>query len=123
MLDKEKWINRINANEYLPGFYAGMISLPDSGDATVVVGTDEDGYEHVSVAPTNQRKLPSWDDMCYVKNIFWDEEEECYQIMPKKSEYVNIKKNCLHLWKPIGYELKDLVRMDARCWYCGGKRV
>lgn len=29
--------------------------------------------------------------------------------LSNKSEYVNMSKNCLHLWKPIGHELGELV--------------
>ena len=47
--------------------------------------------------------------MCVLKDIFFDDEEEVYQIHPKKSEYVNQQENCLHLWKPIGHELGELV--------------
>lgn len=64
-----------------------------------VVGFDEDGWEHVSVAPYNQKRTPSWDDMCVIKQVFWKDEEACIQIHPKKSDYVNIKENCLHIWR------------------------
>ena len=67
---------------------------------TVVWGNDEDGFEHVSVCPYNHSITPSWDDMCAVKNIFFEDEEIALQIHPKKSEYVNIMQNCLHLWRP-----------------------
>lgn len=67
---------------------------------SVVWGNDEDGWEHVSVSPYNESVTPSWDDMCQVKDIFFDDEEIAIQIHPKKSEYVNAMKNCLHLWRP-----------------------
>ena len=108
MKEHSEWKDRIGETEFFFNTYSGWINLPDVGMASVVVGANEDGMEHVSVAPVNKHKLPTWNDMCYVKNIFWDDEEEAYQIMPKKSEYVNIKGNCLHLWKPIGKELRDL---------------
>ena len=48
--------------------------------------------------------------MCELKDMFFDDEEEAYQIMPKKSEYVNLKDNCLHLWRPSnGKTLNDLI--------------
>ncbi len=47
--------------------------------------------------------------MCTLKDIFFDDEEEAYQIHPKKSQYVNGVENCLHLWKPIGHEIDELV--------------
>jgi len=71
---------------------------------TVVFGFDEDGWEHVSVSPY-KGKLPTWNDMCEIKDIFWNDEEVVIQIHPKKSEYVNIMNNCLHLWRHKYVEL------------------
>ena len=54
--------------------------------------------------------MPSWEDMATLKEIFFDEEEEAYQIMPKHSEYVNIHDRCLHLWRPKnGKTLNDVA--------------
>lgn len=78
---------------------------------SVVFSNNEGGYEHVSFAPYSG-KIPKWDDMCELKELFWDCEEEVYQIMPKKSQYVNIKDNCLHLWRPCnGKTLEDLIKI------------
>ncbi len=59
------------------------------------------GWEHVSVSPYNHRCIPSWEDMCYIKNLFWNEDESVVQYHPAASEYVNQMPNCLHLWKPV----------------------
>lgn len=87
----------------------GLIKLPDCGTCSVMFGENEDGWEHVSVSPKHKYNIPTWNDMCVLKDIFFDDEEEVYQIHPKKSEYVNLSENCLHLWKPIGRELGELV--------------
>ena len=71
---------------------------------SVVFGFNENGWEHVSVSPYGG-KTPSWDDMCEIKDMFWDDEEEVIQIHPKKSKYVNIVDNCLHLWRHKEIEL------------------
>lgn len=71
---------------------------------SVVFGFNEDGWEHVSVSPYGG-KMPTWDEMCEIKDIFWEDEEEVIQIHPKKSEYVNIVDNCLHLWRKSDMEL------------------
>lgn len=57
------------------------------------------GWEHVSVHRTNG-KMPTWEEMCGIKDIFFEDEETVVQYHPKKSEYVNIHKSCLHLWRP-----------------------
>lgn len=96
------------------GGYAGMIKLPDCGTCSVVWGYNEYGYEHVSISPVKKYRTPSWDDMAMLKDIFFDPEEEAYQIMPRHSEYVNLKGNCLHLWRPTnGKRLDDVVRIKA----------
>lgn len=92
--------------------FSCYVKLPDCGTSKAVFGYNEDGYEHVSVVPKHKFRIPSWDDMARLKEIFFDDEEEAYQIMPKKSEYVNIHERCLHLWRPVnGKQLDDLVKM------------
>ena len=89
--------------------YAAYLRM-NGFEYTVEFGYNEDGYEHVSISPVNSHRMPSWDDMSRLKNIFFYPEEEAYQIMPKKSEYVNVKGNCLHLWRPAnGRVLQELV--------------
>ena len=61
------------------------------------------GWEHLSVS--KHRQLPTWDELCYMKRIFWDDDECCVQYFPAASEYVNNHPNCLHIWKPIGIEI------------------
>lgn len=59
----------------------------------------DDNWEHVSVS---SKKTPTWDEMCYVKQLFFDDEDLVVQYHPPKSEYVNISKTCLHLWRYKG---------------------
>lgn len=88
---------------------SAFVKLPDCGTCSVIWGNNEDGYEHVSVSPKKKFNMPTWNDMCALKDMFFKDDEEVYQIHPKKSEYVNVVENCLHLWKPIGHELNELV--------------
>lgn len=60
-------------------------------------------WEHVSVSTQNH--IPTWDQMCFVKNLFWDVEDSVIQFHPPKSRYVNQYQNCLHLWRPIGFTI------------------
>jgi hypothetical protein len=60
---------------------------------------DEYGWEHVSVSV--QHRTPNWDEMCFVKDLFWREDECVMQLHPAKSEYINCHPNCLHLWMPM----------------------
>lgn len=108
-------IEEIMKNEYVWGLkhfangqYRGFVKLPECGSCSIVIGISESGMEHVSVSPIRMRKLPSWDDMCRLKDICWKPDEECYQIHPAESEYVNLMQNCLHIWRPAdGRRLGD----------------
>lgn len=91
------------------GGLMGLITLPDCGTATLVCGFDESGYEHVSIAPTRSNKMPTWKDMATLKDVFWEGEEEAFQLHPKKSKYVNIKDNCLHLWAIPNRSIDELA--------------
>lgn len=75
---------------------------------TVVFGANEEGWEHVSVSHFNKRKLPSWEDMQRVKEMFWKPDETVVQIHPAEEYYVHgvegiwDDSNVLHLWRPVG---------------------
>jgi len=55
-----------------------------------------EGWQHVSVSTS--RRNPNWEEMCWVKDLFWDEEDCVVQFHPPKSVYKNVCKHCLHLW-------------------------
>ena len=63
------------------------------------------GWEHVSVSIPGQPRCPTWDEMCAVKDLFWDPEETVVQFHPPKSQYVNCHPYTLHLWRPTEVEL------------------
>jgi hypothetical protein len=56
------------------------------------------GWEHVSVS--TPRRPPNWQEMCFVKDLFWADDECVMQLHPPKADYVNNHPHCLHLWKP-----------------------
>lgn len=62
------------------------------------------GWEHVSVTVSVGRdtRMPTWEEMCFVKKKFWSDEEAVIQFHPPASEYVNNHAHCLHLWKCVG---------------------
>lgn len=61
------------------------------------------GFEHCSVSmPT---RCPSWEQMCAIKDAFWNDDEVCMQLHPAKKDYVNNHPYCLHIWKPINEKI------------------
>lgn len=57
------------------------------------------GWEHVSI--DGKKRLPDWNEMCELKDMFFRDDECCVEYHPPKSEYVNNAPYCLHIWKPI----------------------
>ena len=64
------------------------------------------GWEHCSVSITDRyKRCPSWEQMCFVKETFWNEDECCIEYHPAKKDYVNNHEYCLHIWRPINVEI------------------
>lgn len=93
------------------GKFASDESYGNNGAFKIPVGTktlwclssDGKDWEHVSVS--HPHRVPTWEEMCAIKDLFWEPEETVVQYHPPKSEYVNKCETCLHLWKPVGIEL------------------
>ncbi len=107
-------IGRITSGPYgsLQGSRAGafVIMGPCSMELKIIANDaypESDGWEHVSVSG---HRCPNWEEMCYIKDLFWDEEETVLQVHPPKSRYVSHHPTCLHLWK--GVQKLELPPMD-----------
>lgn len=88
----------------IPGAY--LLKTKRYGKLLIIVGIGED-WEHVSVSRRlnqGKSKIPTWEIMCYVKDLFFKPNETVIQFHPKKSNYVNMHPNVLHLWKNCNYE-------------------
>lgn len=64
-----------------------------------------EAWEHVSVSLPN--RVPFHSELCFIKDLFWEDEEEAVHFYPKKSEYVNLHEFCLHLWRPLDGSLRS----------------
>jgi len=76
-----------------------VIIASDGGDGEV---PEADGWEHVSVHCANKSgksRTPTWREMCFVKDTFWESEDVVFQLHPRRSVYVNLHPNTLHLWR------------------------
>jgi hypothetical protein len=102
--------NRIRKGDYASDESFGLAGafklLAPNGTLMLAIssGSDtESGWEHVSCSCED--RCPTWEEMCFVKDIFWMEDECVVQYHPPKSEYVNYHPHCLHMWKPINMSL------------------
>lgn len=75
-----------------------QIPCPRTQRTITIISSDGDGWDHVSVSLPN--RCPTWDEMCFVKDLFFDPEEVVIQLHPAKSKYKNVHPFCLHLWRP-----------------------
>lgn len=97
----------------------GLFYIPQKKGAPLkVISSDERDWEeavacgeiegdtpwrHVSVSlPT---RCPTWEEMCRVKYLFWDDTDTVIQYHPPKRDYVNMHPYCLHLWQPVGIDI------------------
>jgi hypothetical protein len=93
----------------------GMFVYPIRPKVSAVIIADEGlstGWEHVSVHVRQMNKrgrlierTPTWDEMCAIKDLFWDAEDTVVQYHPPKSEYVNNHSHVLHLWRSETVEI------------------
>ena len=81
----------------------GYFSFKRLGVTYRCIASDGEAWEHVSVSLDVQR-CPTWQEMCFVKSLFWDTEDCVIQFHPPESEYVNNHPFCLHLWRYIDGE-------------------
>jgi hypothetical protein len=101
--------NRIRTGNYASddsyGLVGGFKVIGPDGALLLVMSSgpgnedNDTGWEHVSVSCEN--RCPNWAEMCFVKDLFWGEEEMVVQYHPPKSAYVDYHPYCLHLWKPV----------------------
>jgi hypothetical protein len=66
----------------------------------VVWGRNEAGanWDHVSVSLPY--RTPTWEEMNFIKDLFFFPDEVAMQLHPVK-EYINNYPFCLHLWRPL----------------------
>jgi hypothetical protein len=79
-----------------------LVTLAHKQQVRVIV-SDGEGWEHVSISRTE--RCPTWDEMCQVKALFWDDEDTVMQLHPPRSTWVSNHAFCLHLWRPIGADI------------------
>jgi hypothetical protein len=92
--------------------YGATFVTPPNGEPLKVIfcdGTEWDGmgmppppWDHVSVSCRN--RVPTWEEMCWVKRLFFNDNECVVQYHPAEKDYVNEHPNVLHLWRLVGQD-------------------
>lgn len=115
VLSPEVEAGRVHKYADLIGKPVGNFTLvhPETGrrlNVLVSDGTPDPGmpvddpatkWEHVSVTVLATFGVcPTWAEMCWIKDQFWDEEEWVLQYHPAKDANISFHPSCLHLWRP-----------------------
>lgn len=85
--------------------YNGLFIIPTKKVKFQVIASNGMDWEHVSVTLKNRwgyqlHRCPTWEEMCFIKELFFEGNEVVMQLHPSEEEYVNNHPYCLHLWKP-----------------------
>lgn len=63
-----------------------------------IIASWGEGWDHISVS--TQHRIPTWEEMCKIKALFFEPEEVVMQLHPAEANYINFHPHCLHLWRP-----------------------
>jgi len=96
-----------------PGDRWGMFLIPRDGYNIRVIATDGDykaaglgpeyAWEHVSVSLVD--RCPTWEEMSFIKDLFFESDECVMQLHVPKKDHKNLHPFCLHLWRPLLVEI------------------
>jgi hypothetical protein len=75
----------------------------------VVISNDgkECGWDHVSIHVRRVKgkkqilATPTWEDMAYIKSLFFEDTETVMQLHVPPSDHINVHDHVLHLWRPL----------------------
>lgn len=74
----------------------GYFYIPEK--KLTIIASRGAGWDHVSVSLED--RCPTWDEMEFVKRLFFKDDEVAYQLHPEVGKYKNLMPHCLHLWRP-----------------------
>ncbi len=89
--------NIIKMETVIDGGYLFLKLFP-KGKLVKIIFSWGDGWDHISASYSN--RCLTWEEMCMVRDIFFNEDETVIQYHPTKDNYVNIHPYTLHLWRP-----------------------
>ena len=79
-----------------------LIPGPANYDFKVIASAEMD-WDHVSVSLKN--RCPNWPEMSFIKDLFFKEDEFCFQLHVAKKDHINFQWTCLHMWRPHNIEI------------------
>ena len=96
-------LNTAYASRFGDDYGAFWIPGPCGMDLKVIASSgsahEEIPWEHVSVSLKN--RCPNWQEMCFIKDLFWAPDEVVMQLHVAAQNHINVHNFCLHLWRPL----------------------
>lgn len=97
----------------------GFFWIPKAKGYYQVYATTGGGWDHVSFCLLTEngkfeKRIPKWNDVCKIKEMFFDSIEDVVEIHPKAEDYVNEHPYVLHLWKPTVKEMPIPTEDDLK---------
>lgn len=77
---------------------AGVFRVSREGVTFIIIASNGDGWDHVSVSLPD--RCPTWDEMSFIKRLFFEPTELALQMHVPDDEHVDYHPYCLHLWRP-----------------------
>lgn len=82
---------------------------------------EEDGRRWIHLSIASPDRLPSYEDLCWLKRTFLGEEGKAILVFAPASVHVNLHSKCLHLWSCME-ETDPLPEFSGFPKAAGGKR-
>lgn len=101
----------------------GCFYMPIGNEYFQIIASNQYGWEHVSVS--NHNRCPTFEEMVFVKEMFFRPGEVVFQLHPKKENYINFCETCLHLWRPSGINIPtpDISAVLSKYEFCSRKPI
>lgn len=93
--DKPAPLGLVEDKPILPGSRLWVVGKKP--DLMSIIASVDRGYMHVSVAHSS--RYPTWDEIHTIRDWAFPEDMEVVMVLPREVDYVNLHRNCFHLWE------------------------
>lgn len=97
--------DRCNGAFYVDCKGVELLVIASDGSGWIESGKEPPIFEHVSVSIPKANRCPTWEEMAFVKKLFWAGDEAVVEYHVPAKQHVNNHEYCLHLWKPVGVDI------------------